>query len=63
MLTQLSEAERLGISEHILPKFLLLPKHNPMLPAGLTNRMFLLLTASATHLLVGQSSSSSFQSI
>lgn len=37
VLTQLSEAERLGISEHILPRFLLLSKHSPMLPAGLTN--------------------------
>lgn len=53
VLTQLSEAERLGISDHILPKFLLLSKHNPMLPAGLTNRIFLLPTASVIHSLAG----------
>lgn len=53
VLTQLSEAERLGISEHILPEFLLLSKHSPMLPAGLTNSKFLLPTASVTYLLVG----------
>lgn len=46
VLMHLSEAEKLGISDHILPRFLLLSKHNPMLPAGLTNRMFLLPTAS-----------------
>lgn len=54
VLTQLSEAERLSISEPILTEFLLLPKHNPLLPAGLTSRMFLLPTASVTHFLAGQ---------
>ena len=44
-LTQPSEAERLGISEQILPESFLLPKHSPMLPAGLTNRMFWLPTS------------------
>lgn len=54
VLRQLSEAERLGISDHILSKFLLLSKQNPMLPAGLTNSMFLLPTASVIHTLAGQ---------
>lgn len=53
-LTQPPEAERLGISEQILPESLLLPKHSPVLPAGLTNRTLLLPTASDTHFLAGR---------
>lgn len=47
-LTQPSEAERLGISEQILPESVLLPKHSCALAAGLTSRTFLLPTASET---------------
>lgn len=53
-LTQTPEAERLGISEQILPESLLPPKYSPVLPAGLTNRTFLLPTASETCFLAGR---------